>query len=185
MTLLIREDLTDADLAWAAQAFAPRATATAAAPASPARGRSRTLMGLGTLAAVAGLALALSANVGATAAPPAPESLAGGASKAAVAPGWTVQSTVEDHLSADLAGKDVAFSLVSAEATRLDQGGRRFDGSGLAQLDGQETRFVSFSLSVDVDGSVSAFDYGMATGGEVEDVLAINQTASEDAVAVR
>lgn len=63
MTLLIREDLTDADLAWAAQSFAPRAAAATAAPPSPTRSRSRALMGLGTLAAAVVLALALSANV--------------------------------------------------------------------------------------------------------------------------
>ncbi|HEY9143811.1 MAG TPA: hypothetical protein VIM90_07255 [Arenimonas sp.] len=173
MTLLIREDLTDADLAWAAQSFAPRAPAATAAPPSPTRSRSRTLMGLGSLAAVAGLALALSANVGATAPQPAPDSLAGGSSREAVAPGWTVQSSVQEQLSAKLSGTDVAFSLVSAQATRLDQGGRRFDGAGLAQLDGEEVRFVSFSLSVDPDGRVSAFDYGMATSGETDDVLAV------------
>ncbi|MFH1599919.1 MAG: hypothetical protein ABIH12_06575 [Pseudomonadota bacterium] len=173
MTLLIREDLTDADLAWAAQSFAPRAPAATAAPPSPTRSRSRALMGLGTLAAVAGLALALSANVGATAPQPAPDSLAGGSSREAVAPGWTVQSSVQEQLSAKFSGTDVAFSLVSAQATRLDQGGRRFDGAGLAQLDGEEVRFVSFSLSVDPDGRVSAFDYGMATSGETDDVLAV------------
>ena len=173
MTLLIREDLTDADLAWAAQSFAPRAPAATAAPPSPTRSRTRTLMGLGSLAAVAGLALALSANVGATAPLRAPDSLAGGASREAVAPGWTVQSSVQEQLSAKLTGTDVAFSLVSAQATRLDEGGRRFDGAGLAQLDGEEVRFVSFSLSVDPDGRVSAFDYGMATGGETDDVLAV------------
>lgn len=173
MTLLIREDLTDADLAWAAQSFAPRAPAATAAPPSPTRSRTRTLMGLGSLAAVAGLALALSANVGATAPQPAPDSLAGGSSREAVAPGWTVQSSVQEQLSAKLSGTDVAFSLVSAQATRLDQGGRRFDGAGLAQLDREEVRFVSFSLSVDPDGRVSAFDYGMATSGETDDVLAV------------
>ena len=173
MTLLIREDLTDADLAWAAQSFAPREAAAPAAPPSPTRSRSRALMGLGTLASVAGLALALSANVGATAPQPAPDSLAGGSSREAVAPGWTVQSSVQEQRSAKLSGTDVAFSLVSAQATRLDQGGRRFDGAGLAQLDGEEVRFVSFSLSVDPDGRVSAFDYGMATSGETDDVLAV------------
>ncbi len=173
MTLLIREDLTDADLAWAAQSFAPRAAAATAAPPSPTRSRSRALMGLGTLAAVAGLALALSANVGATAPRPAPDSLAAGTPREAVAPGWTVQSSVQEQLSAKLTGTDVAFSLVSAQATCLDEGGRRFDGAGLAQLDGEEVRFVSFSLSVDPDGRVRAFDYGMATSGETDDVLAI------------
>lgn len=173
MTLLIREDLTDADLAWAAQSFAPRAPAAIAAPPSPTRSRTRTLMGLGSLAAVAGLALALSANVGATAPRTAPDSLAGGSSREAVAPGWTVQSSVQEQLRAKLTGTDVAFSLVSAQATRLDEGGRRFDGAGLAQLDGEEVRFVSFSLSVDPDGRVSAFDYGMATSGETDDVLAV------------
>lgn len=105
MTLLIREDLTDADLAWAAQSFAPRAPAATAAPPSPTRSRTRTLMGLGSLAAVAGLALALSANVGATAPQPAPDSLAGGSSREAVAPGWTVQSSVQEQLSARLSGE--------------------------------------------------------------------------------
>lgn len=175
MTLLIREDLTEADLAWAAQAFAPRAAAVAAAatPPAPARGLAPAVMGLGKLAAVAGLALVLAANVGAATRTQAPDSPhAGDASRGSVAPGWTVQSSVQDQLRADLAGTDVAFSLVSAQATRLDEGGRRFDGAGLAQLDGQETRFVSFSLSVDPDGRVSAFDYGMATSGETDDVLA-------------
>jgi len=174
MTLLIREDLTDADLAWAAQSFAPRPAAVpAAAPPSPARDRSRTLMGLGSLVAVAGLALALSANVGATAPQRSPDALAGAGQRAAVAPGWTVQSTVQDQLRHELAGTDVAFSLVSAQTTRLEYGGRRFDGAGLAQLDGRETRFVAFTLSLDADGEVSHFGYGLAASGETEEVVAI------------
>lgn len=175
MTLLIRQDLTEADLAWAAQAFAPRAAAVAAVatPPAPARGLAPAVMGLGKLAVTAGLALVLAANVGATTRTQAPGSPhAGDASRGSMAPDWTVQSSVQDQLRADLAGTDVAFSLVSAQATRLDEGGRRFDGAGLAQLDGQETRFVAFSLSVDLDGHVSAFDYGMATSGETDDVLA-------------
>ena len=175
MTLLMREDLTDADLAWAAQAFAPRPVATAA-PTSPApRGRARTLMGLGSLAAVAGLALALSANVGATPSPRAPDSLAGGTPREAVAPGWTVQSTVQDQLRADLADQAIAFSLVSAQSTRLDGGARRFDGSGLARIEGDHTRFVAFTLTLDRDGRIAGFDYGLATGGETAEVLSVGE----------
>ncbi|GAB2664810.1 hypothetical protein [Arenimonas aestuarii] len=173
MTLLIREDLTDADLAWAAQSFAPRDAAAVAAPPSPTRSRTRTLMGLGSLAAAAGLALALSANVGATAPQRAPDTLAGVTLREAVAPGWTVQASVQDQLRAELTGTDVAFSLLSAQATRLDQGGRRFDGAGLARLGGHDTRFVAFTLSLDPDGRVTAFHYGLAAGGETDDVLAV------------
>ncbi|WP_188665712.1 hypothetical protein [Arenimonas soli] len=176
MTLLIREDLTEADLVWAAQAFArrPAAVAAVAAVPAPARGQVPPPIGLGKLAAAAGLALVLAGHAGAASTTRAPDSpLAGGAARATVTPGWTVQASVQEQLRADLAGTKVAFSLVSAQATRLDRGGRRFEGSGLAQLDGRETRFVSFSLSVDLDGRVSAFDYGMATSGETDDVLAV------------
>lgn len=178
MTLLIREDLTEADLVWAAQALARRpAAATAAAVAAvpaPVRGQVPAPMGLGKLAAAAGLALVLAGHAGAASTTRAPDSPhAGGAALATATPGWTVQSSVQEQLRADLAGTRVAFSLVSAQATRLDRGGRRFEGSGLAQLNGRETRFVSFSLSVDLDGRVSAFDYGMATSGETDDVLAV------------
>ena len=68
-------------------------------------------MGLGTLAAVAGLTLALSANVGATAPRPAPDSLAAGTPREAVAPGWTVQSSVQEQLRADLAHVAVGIGL--------------------------------------------------------------------------
>lgn len=174
MTLLIRDYLTDADLAWAAQSFAPRPAAMApAALPSPAPGQSRALKGLGSLAAAAGLALALSANVGATAPQRSQDALPGAAQRAAVAPGWTVQDTVQDQLRHELDGTDVAFSLVSAQTTRLEYGGRRFDGAGLAQLDGAETRFVAFTLSLDADGEVSHFGYGLAASGETEEVVAI------------
>lgn len=173
MTLLIREDLTDADLAWAAQSFAPRPAAAPDALPSPAPGRSRALMGLGSFAAAAGLALALSANVGATAPSRSPDALTGAEQRAAVAPGWTVQGAVQDQLRTELADTQVDFSLVSAQTTRLEHGGRRFDGAGLAQLDGSETRFVAFTLSLDADGEISNFGYGLAAGGETDEVVAV------------
>lgn len=184
MTLLIRDDLTDADLAWAAQSFAPRPAAVAALPSPPPRSRRRALMGLGTLAAAAGLALALSANVGATAPARAPDSLAGSASREAVAAAWTLQSAVQQQLRTGLGGTDVAFSLVSAQSTRLDRGGRRFDGAGLALLDEGDTRFVAFTLSLDADGQVTGFDYGLAAGGETQEELAIGEP-KDSVLAVR
>lgn len=101
-----------------------------------------------------------------------------------MAPGWTVQSTVQDQLRTDLAGQDIAFSLVSAQSTRLDRGARRFDGSGLAQIDGEHTRFVAFTLTLDPDGRVTGFDYGLATGGETAEVLSVGEE-NLDALAVR
>lgn len=164
MTLLIRENLTDADLAWAAEAFRRPAPRPAAAP-SPARGRVPALLGMASVAVAA--VLALSANAGAAARPAAEPP----AQRKTAAPAWTVERAVRDHLRADLANDGLGFSLVSAQSLRLPEGGRRFDGSGLAAMEGGETRFVAFTFDLDRDGQVSAFDYGLATGGDTAELV--------------
>lgn len=172
MTVLIRDELTDADLAWAAEACRPRHAAPAATAApSPARGRAPALLGMASVAVAA--VLALSANAGAASRPASEPP----AQRATAAPAWTVERAVQDHLRADLANEALGFSLVSAQSLRLPDGGRRFDGSGLAAMEDGETRFVAFTFELDRDGRLSAFDYGLALGGDTAELAEPAPTA--------
>ena len=74
-------------------------------------------------------------------------------------PGWTLQDAVQDSLAKAHPGSDVRFALDSAQASRLERGGRRFEGFGLAVMDG-DARFVAFTLDLSAQGQSLAFDFG-------------------------
>ena len=73
---------------------------------------------------------------------------------------WSVELAVQQALSAQLPGQQVGFALDSAQSTRLEDGGRRFEGFGIGTWGNGEARFVSFTLALSADGQPVAFDYG-------------------------
>lgn len=76
------------------------------------------------------------------------------------APTWNVQRAVQQALSEALPGQAVHFALDSAESTRLQDGGRRFEGFGIGTWGDGGARFVAFTLVLSGDGQPVAFDYG-------------------------
>jgi hypothetical protein len=81
------------------------------------------------------------------------------------APAWSLQDAVEQSLAKAHPEATVRFALDSAQASRLDRGGRRFEGFGLAMLD-DETRFVAFTLDLSAQGQSLAFAFGPETDAE-------------------
>ena len=81
------------------------------------------------------------------------------------APAWSLQEAVEQSLAKAHPEATVRFALDSAQASRLDRGGRRFEGFGLAMLNG-ETRFVAFTLDLSAQGQSLAFAFGPETDAE-------------------
>lgn len=75
------------------------------------------------------------------------------------APAWSLQDAVEQSLAQAHPESTVRFALDSAQASRLERGGRRFEGFGLAVMDG-DTRFVAFTLDLSAQGQSLAFDFG-------------------------
>jgi hypothetical protein len=78
---------------------------------------------------------------------------------ASAAPAWSLQDAVQQSLAQAHPDSNVRFALNSAQASRLERGGRRFEGFGLAVMDG-ETRFVAFTLDLSAQGQSLAFDFG-------------------------
>jgi hypothetical protein len=74
-------------------------------------------------------------------------------------PAWNLQQAVQQSLAKAHPGVGVSFALDSAQGSRLERGGRRFEGFGLAVVDG-ETRFVAFTLDLSAQGQSLAFDFG-------------------------
>ena len=81
---------------------------------------------------------------------------------------WSVQREVQRALAAALPGQTVRFALDSAQSTRLQDGGRRFEGFGIGTWDGGRARFVAFTLELSADGQPVAFDYGTETDDDDE-----------------
>lgn len=79
---------------------------------------------------------------------------------------WSVQKAVQHAFSEVEPDAGVVFALDSAQSTRVEGGGRRFDGSGIGTWGQGDARFVAFTMTVSRDGELVAFDYS-AEGGAV------------------
>ena len=77
-------------------------------------------------------------------------------------PHWNVQAAVNHAFTQVLPDEQVAFALGSAESTRVQGGGRRFDGSGIGTWNDADARFVAFTLTLSATGELVAFDYSTA-----------------------
>ena len=85
---------------------------------------------------------------------------------------WSIQASVQQALDEALPGEDVRFALDSAQATRLPDGERRFDGFGIGTWGKGEARFVAFSLVLSKEGRPVAFDYGTEGGDDEPTMIA-------------
>lgn len=84
---------------------------------------------------------------------------------------WSVQDAVNHAFTQVLPDERVAFALESAQSTRVEGGGRRFDGSGIGTWNQSETRFVAFTMTLSATGELVAFDYSTASEGTGDDVV--------------
>lgn len=80
----------------------------------------------------------------------------------AAEPCWNVQAAVNHAFTEVLPDEQVAFALGSAESTRVEGGGRRFDGTGIGTWNQGDARFLAFTLTLSSTGELVAFDYSTA-----------------------
>ena len=72
---------------------------------------------------------------------------------------WSVQQAVQDAFGEVLPDQAVRFALESAQSSRVEGGGRRFDGAGIGTWGDDDARFVSFTMTLSSRGELVEFDY--------------------------
>ena len=91
---------------------------------------------------------------------------------APVNPEWSVQTAVQEAFTEVLPDQPMRFALESAQSTRVEGGGRRFDGAGIGTFDGGDARFVAFTMMLSAQGELVEFDYQTHGPGDDADVVA-------------
>ena len=76
---------------------------------------------------------------------------------------WSVQQAVQEAFGEVLPDEPVRFALESAQSSRVEGGGRRFDGAGIGTW-GEDARYVAFTMTLSSRGELVEFDY--STQGE-------------------
>ena len=71
---------------------------------------------------------------------------------------WSVQQAVQQAFGEVLPDQPMRFALESAQSSRVEGGGRRFDGAGIGTW-GDDARFVSFTMTLSARGELVEFDY--------------------------
>ncbi|MFY2762849.1 hypothetical protein [Arenimonas sp. MALMAid1274] len=85
---------------------------------------------------------------------------------------WSVQRAVQQAFGEVEPDAGVVFALDSAQSTRVEGGGRRFEGSGIGSWGQGDARFVAFTMTVSRDGELVAFDYSAQPGADSPDYVA-------------
>ena len=78
---------------------------------------------------------------------------------------WSVQQAVQQAFGEVLPDQPMRFALESAQSSRVDGGGRRFDGAGIGTW-GKDARYVAFTMTLSARGELVEFDY--STPGQEE-----------------
>jgi len=86
--------------------------------------------------------------------------------------GWSVQQAVQHAFGEVLPDDGILFALDSAQSSRVEGGGRRFDGSGIGTWGDGDARFVAFTLTLSARGELVEFDYSTQGRGEDAGYLA-------------
>ena len=90
-------------------------------------------------------------------------------------PGWSLKQAVEKAFAEVLPDDRMAFALESAQSSRVEGGGHRFEGSGIGTWGEGDTRFIVFTMTLSSQGELVEFDYGSQAGGfEETDAVAGN-----------
>lgn len=85
--------------------------------------------------------------------------------------GWSLQRAVQQAFAEVLPDQSIHFALASAQSSRVEGGGRRFEGSGIGTWADSDARFVAFTLTMSARGEMVEFDY--RTQGPGEDAVAV------------
>jgi hypothetical protein len=72
---------------------------------------------------------------------------------------WSVQLAVQHAFAQVLPDQAPSFALDSAQSSRVEGGGRRFEGSGIGTWGSGDARFVAFELTLSARGELVEFDY--------------------------
>ena len=86
--------------------------------------------------------------------------------------GWSVQQAVQHAFGEVLPDQTMRFALDSAQSSRVEGGGRRFEGSGIGTWADGDARFVAFTLTLSARGELVEFDYSTQGRGEEAGYLA-------------
>lgn len=89
-----------------------------------------------------------------------------------VGAGWSVQQGVQQAFAEVLPDQPMVFALESAQSSRVEGGGRRFEGSGIGTWRDGDARFVAFTLTLSVRGELVEFDYSTADPGQDAEYVA-------------
>jgi hypothetical protein len=85
---------------------------------------------------------------------------------------WSVQMAVQHAFAQVLPDQAPSFALDSAQSSRVEGGGRRFEGSGIGTWGSGDARFVAFELTLSARGELVEFDYSTPGLGEDADYVA-------------
>jgi hypothetical protein len=77
--------------------------------------------------------------------------------------GWNVQRAVQAAFGEVLPDEPMHFALDSAQSSRVEGGGRRFEGSGIGTFREGDARFIAFTMTLSVRGELVEFDYSTAS----------------------
>lgn len=74
-----------------------------------------------------------------------------------------VQRAVQRAFAEVLPDQPMHFALDAVQASPVDGGGQRFEGSGIGTFDEGDGRFIAFTLTLSARGELVEFDYSAAT----------------------
>jgi hypothetical protein len=77
--------------------------------------------------------------------------------------GWSVQHAVQQAFGEVLPDEPMHFALDSAQSSRVEGGGRRFEGSGIGTFREGDARFIAFTMTLSARGEMVEFDYSTAS----------------------
>ena len=83
-----------------------------------------------------------------------------------------VQRAVQQAFGEVLPDQPMHFALDSVQASPVDGGGQRFEGSGLGTFGEGDGRFVAFTLTLSARGELVEFDYSTATPADGAEKIA-------------
>lgn len=115
-------------------------------------------------------ALALAVTVGFVTPPAAVDAAVPTAASAQA--GVDVQQAVQQAFGEVLPDQRMHFAMDAAQASPVDGGGQRFEGSGIATFNEGEAQFVAFTLTLSSRGELVEFDYSAASTVEDADQMA-------------
>ena len=83
-----------------------------------------------------------------------------------------MQQAVQHAFAEVLPDQPMHFALDAVQASPVEGGGQRFEGSGIGTFKEGDARFVAFTLTLSSRGEMVEFDYSTATPPDAADQMA-------------